>query len=75
MSVRFNFNDSIWVKLTPMGEQVCIDHYKSYGLSNPKLVKNWRGYTQFQLWEFANIFKDYMHAGAAMPFEMEMEFV
>jgi len=66
---EFNINDYIKVKLTKHGQKIHISYYEkfdTYGV-NKKFYKpeiDNEGYTEYQLWEFMNIFGEHMFNGA-----------
>jgi len=82
--VKINLNDRIKVKLTVKGIKAYIDHMNEPNerakIGRPIKTK-WllpsiddEGYTQFQLWEFINIFGHYFYLGnndvVIMPLEI-----
>lgn len=76
---KFNINDNIKVKLTPLGAQIYYHQYdgliKVMGENNngfikpsmPEIDKN--GFTEFQLWRFIEIYRDYFHMTAPQIIE------
>ena len=67
--MKLNINDRIKVKLTVRGERVHFDHYYQW-LKNIRSLEDCmpkpdkEGYTEYQLWEFANIFGEHLYNGA-----------
>ena len=51
-----NFNDEVWVKVTPEGEQVRRKYFKGLGMGTPKIQRNKEGWTEMQLYEVFNLF-------------------
>lgn len=75
MNISININNKIKVKLTRFGKsildkEVCRlkqvsgapDNYTPYETDD-------NGYTEFQLWQFMNIFGDYLYNGAIQVIE------
>ena len=67
--MKININARIKVKLTPHGERIHFDHYyrllkDKYPLRECLPKQDADGYTQYQIWEFANIFGPYIYNGA-----------
>ena len=60
--IVLNLNDVIKVKLTSYGKQVFYSYWNI--VPTPSLNIDEDGYTQFQLWEFINIFGSYIYMGA-----------
>lgn len=70
---KLNINESVWVKLTEEGTRNLKLHYDKIkeGLppraklayKPPKRKTDEEGYTEFQLWELANIFGEQMYNG------------
>ena len=74
---KININDCIKVKLTPYGYDTHIRHYKKYlgDNFNIKLFSpcvDEEGYTRYQLWDFMNIFGEYMYNGSKQIIENNM---
>ena len=67
--MRSNINDIIKVRLTTHGEKIHFDYYYKY-LQNTRPLKDClpkedsEGYTEYQIWEFAHIFGEYLYNGA-----------
>ena len=69
---KFNINDFIKVKLTSFGKDVYYHQYddwnKKYNLVVPitpmELKVDEDGFTEFQLWDFMNIFGKYFFNGS-----------
>ena len=70
---RWNLNDRIKVKLTGVGVKVHFDHFNAVNkISRKEIIKpehcmpkiDEHGYTEYQLWDFMNIFGEHMHMGA-----------
>ena len=70
---KINLNDKIKVKLTALGVQIHFNHYNKVNtdykrqiikLQNCRPVIDEEGYTEYQLWEFMNIFGNYLYNGA-----------
>lgn len=82
--VKINLNDKVKVKLTVAGIKAYIDHMNEpneRAKSGQPIKSKWllpsiddEGYTQFQLWEFINIFGEYFYIGnneqVIMPLEI-----
>lgn len=80
---KHNLNDSIKVKLTDYGKEIYANRYeainKTYG---KKVIKDTKprvdaeGYSFFQLWDFMNVFGEFMYMGNTEIVEnLEFEFV
>lgn len=73
-----NFNDEVWVKVTPAGEQAFNEHYAQFRESFekaqvpiPKLERGENGWTRMQLHQVAVIFGRHMyHSNQNPPLEM-----
>ena len=67
----FNVNDYVYVKLTPLGEEIYFKHYEwmkdKFVIELPKSEID--GYCKFALWEFMRIFGEYLYNGCPNPFE------
>lgn len=68
-SINININDNIKVRLTEHGLRIHFDHYHKYlgdkfPISNCLPDRDEKGYTKYQLWEFANIFGEHLFNGA-----------
>lgn len=69
--MKTSLNNSMFVKLNEMGLEIWKAHYNSY-LPEPehystdyfKSKENEDGFTEFQIWEFANIFGKYLYNGS-----------
>ena len=70
--MKINLNDMIKVKLTEFGKQVHTQRYASINLQIGRILFSMEeampkidseGYTQYQLWDFMNIFGPYMQLG------------
>ena len=69
-AVKINLNNQIYVKLTKVGEEIYYDYIKKindyYGREIiDKYAPDYEdgGYAKFQLWEFMNIYGDYISMG------------
>ena len=58
-----NFNDEIWVKVTPSGERVREEYYKRLDMQTPALNRDAEGWTRMQIHEVAHLFGSEMHTG------------
>ena len=65
--MTINLNDRIKVRLTAYGKLVYFNHYDSVNRNLERtIIKNCEakvdddGYTEFQLWDFINIFGNYI---------------
>ena len=66
-----NFNDPVWIKITPAGERILEEYYKALNVKAPELKRDAEGFTEMQLWEVALIFGKEMYNGQAdLPIEM-----
>jgi len=68
-----NFNEIVWVKITPAGEQILEEYYKRLNVKVPELERDAEGFTEMQLWKVANIFGKEMRNGQDNP-SIEMTF-
>ncbi len=78
--IRFNINDSVYVKLTEFGFKFHMRHYarilpqdvfeKMY--RSPKVDE--QGFSKFQLWDLMNIFGENCSMACEQPFSTEIEF-
>jgi len=74
-----NFNDRVWVKITPEGERVWNEFYAKMkgifdaaGTPVPKVERDADGWTQLQLHDVAHIFGSELYNGNPVsPVEME----
>lgn len=74
--VKFNLNDSVFVKMERKGYEIWIDFYNNIFEKEPqknnleyyisKADKN--GYVKFQMWEFMQIFGPEINLGTRSPF-------
>lgn len=69
-AVKINLNNQIYVKLTKVGEEIYYDYIKEindyYGREIiDKYTPDYEdgGYAKFQLWEFMNIYGNYISMG------------
>ena len=74
--MKINLNDKIKVKLTTYGQNIHLDYYRDilekystdifekYPSLRQVLKIDQDGYTEYQLWEFINIFGDHICMGA-----------
>ena len=69
-AVKINLNNQIYVKLTKVGEEIYYDYIKKindyYGREIiDKYTPDYEdgGYAKFQLWEFMNIYGNYIGMG------------
>lgn len=69
-AVKINLNNQIYVKLTKVGEEIYYDYIKKindyYGREIiDKYTPDYEdgGYAKFQLWEFMNIYGNYISMG------------
>lgn len=66
-----NFNDTVWVKITPHGERVWAAHHWNLGIQAPPIKRDEQGYTEMPMWEIANVFgKDMFNGQPNLPLEM-----
>ena len=75
MSVRFNINDKVSVKLTEVGLKVYNKHFEDLGIEPFELKQTWDGRCVFQIHNLMNIFGSACYNGCSIPFETEVEFV
>ena len=76
---EFNINDYIKVKLTGLGVSIHTEHYLKY-LKDCHMFRyaeltpyvDSEGYTKYQLWEFMNIFGEYMYTGSDQVIEKNL---
>lgn len=79
--MKFNINDKVRVKLTPMGLAIHrANHYKLYEKYPPNSVpiyvppeQNSDGWSTWQLWDLMREFGQHLRNGADVPFEPEIE--
>ena len=57
-----DFNDSVWVKVTPHGKQFRKSYYKRLGIKAPALERYAGGWTRMQLHEIAHLFGSEMYS-------------
>lgn len=69
-AIKINLNNQIYVKLTKVGEEIYYDYIKEindyYGREIiDKYTPDYEdgGYAKFQLWEFMNIYGNYISMG------------
>jgi hypothetical protein len=69
-AIKINLNNQIYVKLTKVGEEIYHDYIKEindyYGREIiDKYIPNYEdgGFARFQLWEFMNIYGNYIGMG------------
>jgi hypothetical protein len=66
-----DFNNNVYVKVTPAGEQVRNEYFKKLGIEAPPLEKDKEGWTKMQLWEVMGTFGREMRMGNVnLPLEM-----
>ena len=74
--MKFNLNEKIKVRLTSSGIKILREsHAQIYTVlgsevpkfTEPSVDKN--GYTEFQLWDFMNIFGEHMNMHTTLPIE------
>jgi hypothetical protein len=75
--ITINANDEVWVKLTPVGEQMWADYWwvtepKGVPESIRKSHTEWDGWVRFQLWELMQVFGKGMRNGVHVPFETDI---
>lgn len=72
--MKFNINNYVLVKLTPLGVSWINKYYADLGCQKaPELQYQTDGRVQFQLWELMSIFGTILDNGCDMPFETEIE--
>lgn len=72
--MKLNINDTVKVKLTPIGWEIYRKHYTPFcteGYIPPK--QDSRGYVEFQLWDLMHVFGPNMYLGCKVPFETSIE--
>jgi len=72
MKRQFNINEYVWVQLTAKGQQIYKEHYARLNLPaeyqpGPK-EKDAQGYSQFQMWDFMQIFGEHICMGSEPAF-------
>lgn len=83
---RVNVNNYVKVKLNKFGIDILKnEHYALYdrikegapGIETPvfKLSLDERGYHRMQMWDFMNVFGEYMTIGSQMPFDANIEII
>lgn len=74
--VRFNINNYVWVKLTPIGLKVLEKDWSrgKHGYKYTPKVPDSDGYTKWQLWDLMNRFGFELHNGFNVPFETDIYF-
>lgn len=66
---EININDSVWVRVTPVGEHIYRQHWLALRMDPLPLRRDADGWTKFQLWELANVFGAAMYNGGRVPVE------
>jgi len=70
---EMNLNDSVWVRVTALGEGVYKQHWRKLGIDpSPPLERDAKGWTKFQLWEVAHIFGAALWNGGEVPVETKI---
>jgi len=78
MSVRFNVNDQVLIKVTKRGEEIFNKYYKELGLDPSPYVEMYLqrdGRFKMQMHEVMHVFGPELTNGCTIPFETEIEFV
>ena len=70
MKVKINLNETVKVKLTQFGKDIYTHQYNEIinkhpllKISRPEIKVDEKGYTEFTLWEFMNLYGPYMTIG------------
>lgn len=71
--VKANLNDSVRVKVTETGLKQFNAFYENLNMKPPVLEVDKDGWTDFCLWELANIFGEGMYNGCDVPVETSFE--
>ena len=70
---KINLNNKVKVKLTSLGVKIHFDHYNKVNEEYQKQIVKMtycmpvideEGYTEYQLWEFMNIFGNHLYNGS-----------
>jgi hypothetical protein len=71
--MKFNINDDVKVKLTPVGFEIHRKYWAPYTSNDyiPPRVDD-EGYSTFQLWDLMVIFGSHIHMWGNNPFETEI---
>ena len=76
MTVPFNINDYVHVRLTPKGRQIHRANHddlvaKIGGLPLPYIpvVENMEGWSRWQAWDLMRVFGPHLYNGCVLPFE------
>ncbi len=75
--VKFNLNDSVYVKLSKEGIKIMYDFYSCIGSEAKTLIEDKideNGYIKFQAWHFMQIFGSKLNLGLTPPFETNVYF-
>lgn len=77
MEIKFNINECVKVKLTPIGVQILKDEHNELRKACPsigrfKLKLDKDGYYKCQLHVLFNTFGEYINVGSETPFETEI---
>jgi hypothetical protein len=65
--IKFNINNYVKVKLTPMGKEILKETYFE------NIAEDDNGWSRWQLWELMLIFGKHLHMGLDNPFEIEIK--
>lgn len=78
---QLNINNSVWVKLTPLGKEIYKKHWYELLTAggyvrdlNPPKLRTKKGWTEFQLWELMSIYGEHLHMGSSNPFDTTIRF-
>lgn len=72
--IEVNINDYVIVNLNDDGKQILTEHFKKYGIPERYLHKEQEdGTYKFPMWEWMNIFGEYMVMGKEVPFDTNVQ--
>ena len=70
--MKVNINDMIKVKLKVDGVKIYAERGLKYGLPERLPQIDQDGYTQFQMWDFIQLFGEHMSLGIILPFDSDI---
>lgn len=80
--MKFNINNYVRVKLNDYGRQILLEQFLERRAIRPDVFREFNllqedneGWSKWQMWNFMNTFGEYVHLGAELPFEAEIEIV
>lgn len=65
---QHNFNDTVWVRLTPAGREALADYWSEYPPKYRGSPREEDGWSEFQLWELMQIFGPHMYMAGQQVF-------